>query len=349
MKVRWCERSRVRRKGGSLGRRGLRQAGIREIAELDEADRAEMLASAGLSEAALPALAREAYRVLGLQSYFTAGEKEVRAWTIPIGATAPQAAGVIHSDFERGFIRVEGTPSPTWRLTRARRRSGKRGSSASRGSRISCRMGTFATSSLTREINRAHPSGRIDTRFEVTHADQWEVATSAGRPSTTAGTSGKRNTKRLPRPGSLSAVIDPPCASAMRRARPGPARSPRGRSGGRTRRDRRDRRRAKGLRRDAATAVLDGKHDGVPARPTLTTIAVPGSLYFSAFSSKLSTNWPRSGLCAGPERFTVATLKTEIGSPPVARPGLQMVRNPGGQIEVFQVGKPGLGVGSGQE
>jgi GTP-binding protein YchF len=78
-----------------------------EIAELDEADRAEMLESSGLPEAALPVLAREAYRVLGLQSYFTAGEMEVRAWTIPIGATAPQGAGVIHTDFEKGFIRAE--------------------------------------------------------------------------------------------------------------------------------------------------------------------------------------------------------------------------------------------------
>ncbi len=78
-----------------------------EIAELDEGDRAEMLAGAGLSEPALAALAREAYRVLGLHSYFTAGEIEVRAWTIPIGATAPQAAGVIHTDFEKGFIRAE--------------------------------------------------------------------------------------------------------------------------------------------------------------------------------------------------------------------------------------------------
>ena len=78
-----------------------------EIAELDESDRAEMLASSGLKEAALPALSREAYRVLGLQSYFTAGEKEVRAWAIPVGATAPQAAGVIHTDFEKGFIRAE--------------------------------------------------------------------------------------------------------------------------------------------------------------------------------------------------------------------------------------------------
>jgi hypothetical protein len=78
-----------------------------EIAELDEADRAEMLRSVGLEEAALPTLARAAYRALGLQSYFTAGEKEVRAWTIPVGATAPQAAGVIHTDFEKGFIRAE--------------------------------------------------------------------------------------------------------------------------------------------------------------------------------------------------------------------------------------------------
>ncbi|TXT38433.1 MAG: GTP-binding protein YchF [Planctomycetota bacterium] len=66
-----------------------------------------MLASSGLAEPALAVLAREAYRVLGLQSYFTAGEIEVRAWTIPIGATAPQAAGVIHTDFEKGFIRAE--------------------------------------------------------------------------------------------------------------------------------------------------------------------------------------------------------------------------------------------------
>ena len=78
-----------------------------EIAELDEGDRGEMLEAVGLAEPALAVLAREAYRTLGLDSYFTAGEKEVRAWTIPRGATAPQAAGVIHTDFERGFIRAE--------------------------------------------------------------------------------------------------------------------------------------------------------------------------------------------------------------------------------------------------
>lgn len=78
-----------------------------EIAELSESDRPEMLESLGLVEPALATLARAAYKLLGLQSYFTAGPKEIRAWTVPIGATAPQAAGVIHSDFERGFIRAE--------------------------------------------------------------------------------------------------------------------------------------------------------------------------------------------------------------------------------------------------
>ncbi len=78
-----------------------------ELAELEPDDQQEMLESVGLAEPALAVLARGAYQLLGLQSYFTAGEKEIRAWTIPIGATAPQAAGVIHTDFERGFIRCE--------------------------------------------------------------------------------------------------------------------------------------------------------------------------------------------------------------------------------------------------
>jgi GTP-binding protein YchF len=78
-----------------------------ELAELEPADRAEMLQSMGLTEPALATLAREAYRLLEMHSYFTAGPKEIRAWEIPIGATAPQAAGVIHTDFERGFIRAE--------------------------------------------------------------------------------------------------------------------------------------------------------------------------------------------------------------------------------------------------
>jgi GTP-binding protein YchF len=78
-----------------------------EIAELEDADRQEFLADMGLEEPGLDRLVRAGYRLLGLQTYFTAGEKEVRAWTIPIGASAPEAAGVIHTDFERGFIRAE--------------------------------------------------------------------------------------------------------------------------------------------------------------------------------------------------------------------------------------------------
>ena len=78
-----------------------------ELAELPESDRKEMLESMGMKEPALHSVIRAAYDLLGLQSYFTAGEKEIRAWTIQKGFTAPQAAGVIHTDFERGFIRAE--------------------------------------------------------------------------------------------------------------------------------------------------------------------------------------------------------------------------------------------------
>ncbi|HRP75658.1 MAG TPA: redox-regulated ATPase YchF [Rhodocyclaceae bacterium] len=78
-----------------------------EIAELDDADKKEFLADLGLDEPGLNRLIRAGYKLLGLQTYFTAGVKEVRAWTIHIGDTAPQAAGVIHTDFERGFIRAQ--------------------------------------------------------------------------------------------------------------------------------------------------------------------------------------------------------------------------------------------------
>ncbi|KAF1688358.1 redox-regulated ATPase YchF [Pseudoxanthomonas taiwanensis] len=78
-----------------------------ELAQLDDADRDAFLADLGLEEPGLNRVIRAAYRLLGLQTYFTAGVKEVRAWTVKAGATAPQAAGVIHSDFEKGFIRAE--------------------------------------------------------------------------------------------------------------------------------------------------------------------------------------------------------------------------------------------------
>ncbi len=78
-----------------------------EMADLDADELAEYLEMEGLAEPGLNALIREAYRLLGLQSFFTAGEKEVRAWTVRVGAKAPEAAGVIHTDFERGFIKAE--------------------------------------------------------------------------------------------------------------------------------------------------------------------------------------------------------------------------------------------------
>lgn len=80
-----------------------------DIAELDEADRAEFMTDLGMAEPGLNRVIRTGYQLLGLHTYFTAGKKEVRAWTIPTGASAPQAAGVIHTDFEKGFIRAEVT------------------------------------------------------------------------------------------------------------------------------------------------------------------------------------------------------------------------------------------------
>jgi GTP-binding protein YchF len=78
-----------------------------ELAELDDEDKAEFLAEMGLEEPGLDRVVRAGYQLLHLQTYFTAGVKEVRAWTVAVGATAPQAAAVIHTDFERGFIRAE--------------------------------------------------------------------------------------------------------------------------------------------------------------------------------------------------------------------------------------------------
>ena len=78
-----------------------------EIRRAEPEDAAEYLESLGLERPGLDVLAQAAYKLLGLQSFFTAGEMEVKAWTIPIGAKAPQAAGVIHTDFEKGFIKAE--------------------------------------------------------------------------------------------------------------------------------------------------------------------------------------------------------------------------------------------------
>ena len=78
-----------------------------ELSQLEDADKLAFLQDMGLEEPGLNRVIRAGYTLLGLQTYFTAGEKEVRAWQVKVGATAPQAAGVIHTDFERGFIRAE--------------------------------------------------------------------------------------------------------------------------------------------------------------------------------------------------------------------------------------------------
>jgi GTP-binding protein YchF len=81
-----------------------------QIADLSDADKEVFLEDMGMHEPGLNRVIRAGYTLLGLQTYFTAGPKEVRAWTVEVGATAPQAAGVIHTDFERGFIRAEVIP-----------------------------------------------------------------------------------------------------------------------------------------------------------------------------------------------------------------------------------------------
>jgi len=78
-----------------------------EIAELEDDERAEFLQDLGMEEPGLDRVIRAGYQLLGLHTYFTAGVKEVRAWTVKVGATAPEAAGVIHTDFQKGFIRAE--------------------------------------------------------------------------------------------------------------------------------------------------------------------------------------------------------------------------------------------------
>ncbi|RPG27703.1 MAG: redox-regulated ATPase YchF, partial [Gammaproteobacteria bacterium TMED50] len=78
-----------------------------EISELDDEERQEFLTDLGMDEPGLDKVIRAGYRLLGLQTYFTAGPKEARAWTVREGSTAPQAAGIVHTDFEKGFIRAE--------------------------------------------------------------------------------------------------------------------------------------------------------------------------------------------------------------------------------------------------
>ena len=121
-----------------------------DIAELEDADeRAMFLSDIGLEEPGVAKLIRSAYGLLNLQTYFTAGEKEVRAWTVKEGSTAPQAAGVIHTDFEKGFIRAEVMKYSISLDLAASKPSKRRANSVSRARSTSCRMETSCTSDST--------------------------------------------------------------------------------------------------------------------------------------------------------------------------------------------------------
>ena len=113
-----------------------------ELAELPEEDRGEFLASLGLESAGLDRLIRAGYRLLGLQTYFTAGEQEVRAWTIHRGDTAPKAAGVIHTDFERGFIKADTVAYGEFVANGGGRARARRARCGARGRSTWCRTGT---------------------------------------------------------------------------------------------------------------------------------------------------------------------------------------------------------------
>ena len=113
-----------------------------EISQLDADEAAMFLEEMGLHEAGLDRLIKAGYALLGLQTYFTVGPKEARAWTIPKGTLAPQAAGVIHGDFEKGFIRAETIAyRRLHRRARARRGRRKRASSGSKARPTRCKDG----------------------------------------------------------------------------------------------------------------------------------------------------------------------------------------------------------------
>ena len=119
-----------------------------EIAELAEAEQKEFLSSLGLEEPGLNRLIRAGYRLLGLQTYFTAGPKEARAWTITQGMKAPQAAAVIHTDFEKGFIRAEVLVMRITSQIKASRGPRKRVNGVWKARIMSLRMATLFYSAL---------------------------------------------------------------------------------------------------------------------------------------------------------------------------------------------------------
>ena len=120
-----------------------------DLVALDPADRKEYLEGHGLASSGVDQMIKSAYKMLGLMSFLTAGEKEVRAWTIPVGTKAPQAAGTIHTDIERGFIRAEIVSYDDLSASAPMQRPASRAFSASRARNTSCRTAISSTSALT--------------------------------------------------------------------------------------------------------------------------------------------------------------------------------------------------------
>ena len=131
-----------------------------QIAELDPADRPEFLASAGLKEPGLHAVIRTGYELLGLITFLTAGKQEVRAWTSRRGTKAPQAAGVIHTDFEKGFIKAEVIWWEDFVKLGGEARLATPASSQSRARSTSCATATSCTSASTSDMKPCPREGR---------------------------------------------------------------------------------------------------------------------------------------------------------------------------------------------
>ena len=120
-----------------------------EIVELEDDEKLEFLPDMGMEEPGLIEVIRAGYELLNLQTYFTAGHKEVRAWTVKVGATAPEAAGVIHTDFQKGFIRAELSATTTSLRTTASKAPKMPGAGAWRVRTTSSRTATSSTSVST--------------------------------------------------------------------------------------------------------------------------------------------------------------------------------------------------------
>ena len=153
-----------------------------EISELEDDEKLEFLAEMGMDEPGLNRVIRAGYSLLGLQTYFTAGPNEVRAWTIPVGATAPKAAGKIHTDFEKGFIRAEIVAYDDYLAGNGEQVLKKPANGVLRARTILFKTAILFTSALT---SRHHESnhGALETGHFIGPKHRLYVGCSSGKPA----------------------------------------------------------------------------------------------------------------------------------------------------------------------